>query len=139
MALSRKQRLRLWHTNSAVGLVGYKFVKEICVTSLRHGFVAQTAPRGWWLGAGREGRRSEKPLHPYMVCASVFQGGRGFLGIATSKPPVQRTPTPKPAYPHRHKCRFTSCKPGLPKGCYDSYPIQGFCVIQYLRIVDGGL
>jgi len=42
----------LWHTNSAVGLVGYKFVKEICVTSLRHGFVAQTAPRGWWLGAG---------------------------------------------------------------------------------------
>jgi hypothetical protein len=79
--------------------VGYKFVKEICVTSLRHGFVAQTAPRGWWLGAGREGRRSEKPLHPYMVCASVFQGGRGFSGYRNLKAARPTDADPKARLP----------------------------------------
>ena len=66
MALSRKQRLRLWHTNSAVGFVGYKFVKEICVTSLRHGFcgtncasrlVARRRPRG------AKERETSSPIH----------------------------------------------------------------------------
>ena len=63
-------------------------MSQVCATV----FVAQTAPRGWWLGAGREGRRSEKPHqssnppHPSVLahtCSLPYPGPELYFNLRT--------------------------------------------------------